>query len=70
MKNKEWIPVTQLLPKNGINVLMCEDDNMYVVSMFYDKEKEKRYWEDDYGYIQEINNDQAWMQLPSPYKPV
>lgn len=41
MKSKEWIPVTQLLPKNEINVLMCEDDNMYVVSMFYDKKKKK-----------------------------
>lgn len=62
----EWIPVSDGLPEDGVDVLITtENEEIYIDQVITDPYKE-RYFQSNTGY----DNFQviAWMPLPKPYK--
>ena len=58
-----WIPVTEMLPEYGEEVLTITKDNIYEVNHIIDEEYDEWFWEENGKPI-------AWMPLPEPYKGV
>lgn len=61
-----WIPCSERLPEEGVNVLLCikywkSQKTKIVVSL----RRDYNYWD---GIGREIRGDIAWMPLPKPYK--
>ena len=64
----KWIPCSERLPDIHEEVLVCDQNGMqrvYVTTRISDDEIG---WEDDYGFYQSLEDVQAWMPLPEPYK--
>ena len=65
---QQWIPCSERLPETHEEVLACDQDGIqrvYVLTRISDDEVG---WEDDYGFYQSLEDIQAWMPLPEPYK--
>ena len=63
---KRWIPCSERLPEEGVNVLLCIKDwesqkTKIVVSL----RRDYNYWD---GLGRDIRGDIAWMPLPEAYK--
>lgn len=61
-----WIPCSERLPEEGVNVLLCIKDwesqkTKIVVSL----RRDYNYWD---GLGRDIRGDITWMPLPEPYK--
>ena len=55
---QQWIPVSERLPEDGIEVVTVDKDGDYEINHIIDKEDGEWYWR---GTI-------AWMPLPKPWK--
>ena len=58
----EWIPVTERLPENGIEVSVFTYTALTRVWTLADC----KIWEDEYGYLHDFEAVTHWMQLPQP----
>lgn len=66
LKRNTWIPCKEKMPELFIKVLATDGDGMYVCDTV--KVDDKLVWQDDYGYYHELDEFNAWMPLPLPYK--
>nr|WP_288793784.1 DUF551 domain-containing protein [uncultured Eubacterium sp.] len=61
-----WIPCSERLPEEGVNVLLCiKDWESQKTKMVVSLRRDYNYWD---GLGREIRGDIAWMPLPEPYK--
>ena len=62
----EWIPCSERLPEEGVNVLLCiKDWESQKTKMVVSLRRDYNYWD---GLGRDIRGDIAWMPLPEPYK--
>lgn len=68
-----WIPVSEMLPANGMDVVFCTDDEThsgtFIIGLntgFYDFRLCTE--EEPYGGYYLFSDVIAWMPLPEPYK--
>lgn len=65
---QQWIPCSERLPDIHEEVLTCDSDGMQRVYTLIRISDDEVGWEDDYGFYQSLEDVQAWMPLPKPYK--
>lgn len=63
---REWIPVTERLPKDGQSVLFCDIDDDIMVG-YHVKGRPVTHFSQD-GTYEDMKNVRAWQPLPEPYK--
>jgi len=62
---QRWIPCSERLPEEGVNVLLCiKDWESQKTKMVVSLRRDYNYWD---GLGREIRGDIAWMPLPEPY---
>ena len=67
-KQTKWIPVSENLPEEGVNVLVCDNygDIKITNGKYITFEKETWCWDiDDFAFGKVV----AWKPLPKPYEP-
>ena len=65
---QQWIPCSERLPDIHEEVLTCDNygtQRVYTLTRISD---DVIGWENDYGFYQFLEDVQAWMPLPEPYK--
>ena len=68
-KESRWIPVSERLPEESVNVLICDiDGDVYVAYMRNIIYTNQIAWSDASSF-DNIKNVIAWIPLPKPYKP-
>lgn len=69
---KRWVPVTERLPKDGIFVLVCNDDGHMMIAKHEAETYEWYYKYTNYDFDIWDNEEQGpvcyWMPLPEPPK--
>lgn len=59
-----WIPVSERLPRNDNNVLVCTEDSQVMIGWL----EEENYWWLCPEFADDFAEVIAWMPLPKPYK--
>ena len=62
LKGSQWVSVKDQMPEELRDVLVARNGCMFVMTLI-NKEGEN-YWEDDYGFYQEIDESDYWKPLP------
>ena len=63
---QRWIPCSERLPEEGVNVLLCiKDWESQKTKMVVSLRRDYNYWD---GLGRDIRGDIAWMPLPEPWK--
>lgn len=69
---QDWIPVTERLPKDGVFVLVCNDDGHMMIAKHESETYEWYYKYTNYDFDIWDNEEQGpvcyWMPLPEPPK--
>jgi len=62
--NSEWISIESKLPPEGEECLIYDGDAIYVWELRRDRQTNELFFEDKYGYDQDIEDVEYWMPLP------
>jgi hypothetical protein len=65
---RQWIPCSERMPDIHEEVLICDSfvtQRVYTLTRISDDEVG---WEDDYGFYHSLEDVEAWMPLPEPYR--
>ena len=68
---QHWIPCTpETMPEYGQEVFTRDTYGcIWICSLIFAGRNNEAYWEDNYGYLYNLDEQIAWMPLPEPYKP-
>ena len=66
-----WTPCTpETMPEYGQEVLTSDTcGSIWICSLIFTGSNNEVCWEDNYGYLYNLDNQIAWMPLPEPYQP-
>ena len=61
----EWISIESKLPPEGEECLIYDGNAIYVWELRRDRQTNELFFEDKYGYDQDIEEVEYWMPLPA-----